>query len=66
MMGPKMVWMLRALSAFWISLMVVVGYDVESTGESVGLGYTILTAVLLSLPAVAVLKFVKTAPVDAA
>ena len=66
MIGPKMVWMLRALSAFWIALMVVVGYDVEATGESVGLGYTILTAVLLSLPAVAVLKFVKTAPVDAA
>ena len=63
-MGPKMVWMLRALSAFWIALMVVVGYDVESTGESVGLGYTILTAVLLSLPAVAVLKFVKAAPVE--
>jgi hypothetical protein len=46
--------------------MVVVGYDVEATGESVGLGYTILTAIFLSLPAVAVLKFVKAAPVDAA
>ena len=66
MMGPKMVFTIRALSGFWIALVIMAAYAVETEvpydGE--GLGISIFTALLMIFPATMVLKFVKSAPVE--
>ena len=65
-MGPKMLFTIRALMGFWIALVLMAAYAVETEvpydGE--GLGYSILTALLMIFPAAMVLKFVKSAPVE--
>ena len=63
-MGPKMLFTIRALMGFWIALVLMAAYAVETEvpydGE--GLGISIFTALLMIFPAAMVLKFVKSAP----
>ena len=59
-----MLFTIRALMGFWIALVLMAAYAVETEvpydGE--GLGISIFTALLMIFPAAMVLKFVKSAP----
>ena len=66
MKSPILVFALRALSAFWITLVAITAImiEMEVPYEGQGMGITVFLAFLMIFPAAMVLKFVKSAPVE--
>ena len=66
MKSPILVFALRALSAFWITLVAITAImiEMEVPYEGQGMDITVILALLMIFPAAMVLKFVKSAPVE--
>jgi len=66
MKSPILVFALRALSAFWITLVAITAImiEMEVPYEGQGMGITVSLALLMIFPAAIVLYASKTAPVE--